>query len=217
MIHSAADEVLEHLWYAAEEHRDVSSIDDLHLGDVVPAGNIDSAIESLRTEGLVDPSALRLTNAGEQRASAIVRRHRLAEMLFVHAFGSPLHEAEASACEMEHMLSEAVTNRVCTFLGHPPACPHGKPIPQSDCCRVYSTRIEPIVARLTDMPVGTTAPIAYIAPKSSARIERLARFGIIAGSEVTLTARRPSCVITCGGTSVAVDDEIGNDIYVARA
>ena len=113
-------------------------------------------------------------------------------MLFVHAFGSPLHEAEVSACEMEHMLSEAVTNRVCTFLGHPPACPHGKPIPQSDCCRVYSTRIEPIITRLTDVPVGTTASIAYIAPKSSARIERLATFGIIAGSEVTLTARKPT-------------------------
>jgi len=216
MIHSAADELLEHFFYAIEEHRPVSSIDDLHLGDVVPAEEAGAAIESLRTEGLVDKTALHLTKAGERRASAIVRRHRLAEMLFVHAFGSPLHEAEVSACEMEHMLSEAVTNRVCTFLGHPPACPHGKPIPPSECCRVYSTRIEPIITRLTDVPVGTTAPIAYIAPRSPARIERLATFGIIAGSEVTLTARRPSCVITCGGTSVAVDDDIGNDIYVTR-
>ena len=214
MIHSAVDEVLEHLWYALEEKRAVSSTGDLRLGDVVADDEVAKALETLRNEGLVEN--LQLTARGERRASAIVRRHRLAEMLFVHAFGSPLHEAEASACEMEHMLSEAVTNRVCTFLGHPPACPHGKPIPQSDCCRVYSTRIEPIITRLTDVPVGTTAPIAYIAPKSSARIERLARFGIIAGSKVTLTARRPSCVISCGGTSVAVDDDIGNDIYVTR-
>ena len=214
MIHSAADEVLEHLWYAVEEHRSVSCVDDLRLGGAVPDDEVVDALESLRAEGLVND--LRLSATGERRAKAIVRRHRLAEMLFVHAFGSPLHEAEVSACEMEHMLSEAVTNRVCTFLGHPPACPHGKPIPQSECCRVYSTRIEPIITRLTDVPVGTTASIAYIAPKSSARIERLATFGIIAGSEVTLTARKPSCVISCGGTSVAVDDEIGNDIYVSR-
>ena len=214
MIHSAADEVLEHLWYALEEHRAVSCVDDLRLGGVVPDDEVVDALESLRAEGLVND--LRLSATGERRAKAIVRRHRLAEMLFVHAFGSPLHEAEVSACEMEHMLSEAVTNRVCTFLGHPPACPHGKPIPQSECCRVYSTRIEPIITRLTDVPVGTTASIAYIAPKSSARIERLATFGIIAGSEVTLTARKPSCVISCGGTSVAVDDEIGTDIYVSR-
>ena len=32
MIHSAADEVLEHLWYAVEEQRAVSCVDDLHLG-----------------------------------------------------------------------------------------------------------------------------------------------------------------------------------------
>jgi len=216
MIHSATDEVLEHLWYAAEEHRPVSSIEDLRLGDVVTSEEAGTAIEALRTGELVETSALRLTLAGRNRASAIVRRHRLAEMLFVHAFGSPLHEAEVSACEMEHILSEAVTNRVCTFLGHPPVCPHGKPIPQSDCCRVYSTRIEPIITRLTDAPVGTTAPIAYIAPKNPARIERLATFGIIPGSQVTLTARRPSCVISCGGTSVAVDDDIGNDIYIRR-
>jgi DtxR family Mn-dependent transcriptional regulator len=212
MIHSAADEVLEHLWYAVEEGRDVACVDDLRVGEVVPGDSVLDALGSLRASGHV--SDLRLTAAGERLASGIVRRHRLAEMLFVHAFGSPLQEAEVSACELEHMLSEAVTNRVCTFLGHPPACPHGKPIPQSECCRVFSTRIEPLVRRLTDVPVGTTAPIAFIAPRSSARIERLATFGIVAGSSVTLTVRRPSCVISCGGTSVAVDDEIGNDIYV---
>jgi DtxR family transcriptional regulator, Mn-dependent transcriptional regulator len=77
-------------------------------------------------------------------------------------------------------------------------------------------RVVPLVTRLTEMPVGIAAPIAYIAPESSARIERLAMFGITAGSEVTMTARWPSCVITCGGTTIAIDDEIANDIYVSR-
>ena len=48
MIHSAADEVLEHLWYAVEENRAVSCVDDLHLGGVVPDDEVVDALESLR-------------------------------------------------------------------------------------------------------------------------------------------------------------------------
>src|SRR5207244_4117919 len=117
MIHAPADEMLEQLWYAAEEHRafvDSSSV----LRDLVLEGFVQEVA-----------SAFRLTASGEPRARGIVRRHRLAEVLFVQAMGADLHDAEVSACEMEHMLSEPVVDRVCTFLGHPPACPHGKAIP----------------------------------------------------------------------------------------
>lgn len=220
MIHAAADEVLEHLWYATEEERPVSSVADLRLA----SGNNDlsdeslqSAIAALQLDDSIQPGSVwRLSPSGEQRAQAIVRRHRLAEVLFVHAFGTGLREAEVSACEMEHMLSESVTNRICAFLGHPPACPHGKQVPEGDCCRIYSTSVEPLITRLIDVPVGSTASIAYIAPKSSSRIERLASFGIIPGSVVRLVARRPSCVVSCGASSIALDDDIGRDIYVVR-
>ncbi len=218
MIHAATDEVLEHLWYATEEERPVSSVADLRIapgeGDA-PDESLLSAVATLRADGWIEPGSVwRLSPSAAQRARGIVRRHRLAEVLFVHAFGTALHEAEVSACEMEHMLSEIVTNRICAFLGHPPVCPHGKEVPQGDCCGVYSTRVEPLITRLVDVPVGATASIAYIASKSSARIERLAAFGIIPGSEVRLIARRPSCVVSCGATSIALDDDIAREIYV---
>jgi DtxR family Mn-dependent transcriptional regulator len=220
MIHAAADEVLEHLWYAAEETRAASCVADLR----VPSGESDlpdealqCAVAELQSDGWIQPGSVwRLSPSGERRAQAIVRRHRLAEVLFVHAFGTGLREAEVSACEMEHMLSETVTNRICSFLGHPQACPHGKHIPQGECCGVYSTTVDPLISRLLDLPVGSTASIAYIAPKSSSRIERLAAFGIIPGSDVRLVARKPSCVISCGASSIALDDDIGRDIYVVR-
>jgi len=148
------------------------------------------------------------------RAKQIVRRHRLAEVLFVEALGTELRDAEVSACEMEHMLSDAVVDRVCTFLGHPPVCPHGKRIPSGDCCRVYSKQIDPLVTRVVDLPVGASASIAFIAPKTLARLEKLAAFGIVPGSEIRLVARKPSCVIACGATSIALEDEIGREIYV---
>ena len=220
MIHAAADEVLEHLWYAAEEERAASSVADLRLASGesdLPDEALQSAVAELQSDGWIQPGSVwRLSPSGEERAQAIVRRHRLAEVLFMHAFGTGLREAEVSACEMEHMLSESVTNRICAFLGHPPACPHGKRVPPGDCCRVYSRSVDPLIIRLIDLPVGATASIAYIAPKGSARIERLAAFGIIPGSVVRLVSRRPSCVVSCGSSSIALDDDIGRDIYVVR-
>jgi DtxR family Mn-dependent transcriptional regulator len=212
MIHAPADEVLERLWYAAEESRTVS--DPEELGVELAEG----ALAELIAGGWVDDrGGYRLSRSGEQRARGIVRRHRLAEVLFVQALGTNLHDAEVSACEMEHMLSEPVVDRVCTFLGHPPACPHGKPVPGGECCRVYSTNAEPLIRRVTELPVGATASIAYIAPKMLSRIDRLASFGIVPGSEIRLIARSPSCVIGCGASSVALDDEIGREIYVRVA
>ena len=181
MIHAATDEVLERLWYAAEEARTPESPADFDLD--VSEADLRNALDALVTGGWIENAGgYRLSASGAARARGIVRRHRLAEVLFVQALGTNLHDAEISACEMEHMLSEAVVDRVCAFLGHPPACPHGKPVPPGDCCRVYSTRVEPLIRRVTELPVGATASIAYIAPKTLARIDRLAAFGIVPGS-----------------------------------
>ncbi len=211
MIHTASDEVLEHLWYAIEEERSVVSRDD--LGADLDDESFLAAVSELVAADAIDPR-LQLSDTGIARARRIVRRHRLAEVLFVEALGTELRDAEVSACEMEHMLSDSVVDRVCTFLGHPPVCPHGKRIPSGDCCKVYSKQIEPLVVRVVDLPVGTTASIAFIAPKTLARLEKLAAFGIVPGSAIRLVARKPSCVIACGETSIALEDEIGREIYV---
>jgi Fe2+ transport system protein FeoA len=77
----------------------------------------------------------------------------------------------------------------------PPACPAG-------------------TMSVTDMPVGAVAPIAYIRSASAARVNRLASYGIVPGSEIRLLARRPSIVVACGNTSVAMEDDVGEEIYV---
>jgi len=211
MIHTASDEVLEHLWYAIEEDRSVRSRDD--LGADLDDETFLAAINELVAANAID-GEMQLSDTGIARARRIVRRHRLAEVLFHEALGAELRDAEESACEMEHMLSDTVVDRVCTFLGHPPVCPHGKRVPPGECCRVYSTRIDPLVTRVIDLQVGASATIAFIAPKTLARLQKLAAFGIVPGSEIRLVARKPSCVIGCGATSIALEDDIGREIYV---
>ena len=205
MIHPLTDEVLERIWYAREsnEKPDLSKLN----------GGTPQAIRELVKSGEISES-LELLPSGEKRARGIVRRHRLAEILFAQILEVDVHDAERSACEFEHILADRVVDRVCTFLGHPPACLHGKPIPQGDCCSVYAKKVEPLITRLVDLPLGASGSVVFITPKSVSRLNRLAAFGVVPGSSVKLIERKPSVVFSCGHTSIAVEDEIGKEIYV---
>jgi hypothetical protein len=70
------------------------------------------------------------------------------------------------------------------------------------------------VVPVAELPIGAAASIAHIATLSAARMSRLASYGIAAGSEVRLLARRPAIVLACGASSIAVDDDVGREIYV---
>ncbi len=211
MQHPPTDEVLERLWYAQEDGRTVDSTTDLKLnGDATRAVDELLATRLLRRHG----EMLELTSEGMERARGIVRRHRLAEILFTQVLEVDSHDAEKSACEFEHILAERVVDRVCTFLGHPPACPHGHPIPQGSCCAVYSKKVDPLITRLIDLPLGGSGSVVFIAPRSVSRLNKLAAFGVVPGSQVRLIERKPSVVLACGQTSIAVEDEIGREIYV---
>ncbi|MGA7616047.1 MAG: metal-dependent transcriptional regulator [Thermoanaerobaculia bacterium] len=211
--HPVTDEVLERLWYLRESGRPVERAEDLRVQ--VAQVNLDAALAELTAANAVRLHPLiELLPVGEERARGIVRRHRLAEILFTEVLEADMYEAEASACEFEHMLSERVVDRVCTFLGHPPKCPHGKPIPQGLCCRKFDRKVEPLITRLYDLPVGGSGKIVFITPRSSSRLNRLAMLGVIPGTTVRLMQRRPSIVIACGETSIAVEEEIANEIFV---
>lgn len=213
MQHPPADEVLERLWYAREESRAVTNAAELRLN-----GDAAQAVDELVAAKLVRRGeTIELTNEGAERARGIVRRHRLAEILFTQVLEVDSHDAEKSACEFEHILAERVVDRVCTFLGHPPACPHGHPIPPGSCCAVYTKKVDPLITRLIDLPLGGSGSVVFIAPRSVSRLNKLAAFGVVPGSLVRLVERKPSVVLACGQTSLAVEDEIGREIYVRPA
>jgi putative ABC transport system ATP-binding protein len=124
------DEVLEHLWDRRE------TAEHLQSTDFTPT-QWRRLIATLTRIGLVtvEDGEERFTPAGEERARNVIRRHRLAERLFMDVLSIRDEvEIESSACKFEHILSPDVTDRICTLLGHPLACPHGSPIPQGDCC-----------------------------------------------------------------------------------
>ena len=125
------DEVLEYLWMKHEG--DDAAHDICGRGFRLATPRL---LERMRASGILTPAAEpQLTPAGLVRAESLVRRQRLAETLFTHTFQMQEHQVEEEACVFEHILSPAMTDSICTFLGHPQHCPHGRPIPRGECCR----------------------------------------------------------------------------------
>ena len=215
MTEHAQDEILELLWTLREERKTGRA--DLLRSAQEPGP--ERLLEELVEGGMVDASGeeIHLTKSGEDRARGIIRRHRLAEVLLQNLFDLGDSQLEDSACQFEHILSEPVTESVCTFLGHPPSCPHGRPIPRGECCDRIRTEIQPLVTRLSDAQLGTPVRIVFITPKSRKRLEKLSTLGIVPGSRLRLLQRNPSFVIQIGETTVAVDRDITDEIYVKQA
>jgi putative ABC transport system ATP-binding protein len=132
------DEVLEHLWTRGEPggHVESHSFTEvqwrklIHTMAGIGLVSVHNGHGEARHEAIAE-----FTPAGEARARNVIRRHRLAERLFRDVLG--IHdedEIESSACKFEHILSPEVTDRMCSLLGHPDACPHGSLIPRGPCC-----------------------------------------------------------------------------------
>lgn len=213
MTDRTREEILESLWVLREEGRDTydellrySNLEDPH-----------EKIEALLGEGLLSREGDRLlfTAGGEREGANITRRHRLAERLLadvLHVEDDKL--LESTACDWEHVLNPGVMESICTLLGHPPFCPHDRPIPPGDCCRRSERTVQPLTVRLADAEVGRSTSIVFIAPVSRQRLERLLALGISPGCLVKLVQKRPAYVIAVGETMLAVDREIAEEIYV---
>jgi DtxR family transcriptional regulator, Mn-dependent transcriptional regulator len=218
------DEILEAVFTEREVGRDGAD-GVLAVAGAVPSGGGHAPgagrgdLEALAAAGLVrlEEGKVALTEGGERRARDVVRRHRLTERLFRDLLSAGDQSMEQHACAFEHILSPEATDSVCTLLGHPPTCPHGKPIPQGACCSAFQKTVRPLVTGLSAFPVGATGRIVFIAPRFHDRMDRLAALGVIPGSTLRLHQRAPSYVIEVGETTIALDPEIAAEVFVMPA
>jgi DtxR family Mn-dependent transcriptional regulator len=208
------DELLELIWTLREK-----GVSDLNqLLETTPDVEAKSILRLMIKDGLfrVEGNRVVLKDRGEEKAREIIRRHRLTERLLSEIFEMSEEEVEEEACKLEHILSPGVTESVCTFLGHPPTCIHGKPIPRGECCAKFKREMKPLVIPLDELGLGEEGRIVFIAPKSHRRLDRLSTLGIVPGSIVRMHQKNPSHVLQIGETTLALDRDIVKDIYVKR-
>lgn len=209
------EELAEELWTLGEQGRD--RLEDLRETSRVAL--LDPTLAKLAARGLarIGDGRIVLTPEGRDLAELQVRRHRLGETLFTTVLEIRDDGAvNRTACVLEHVLGDGMTDSICAFLGHPKSCPHGKPIPPGPCCRSLTKTIEPLVQPLDRLGVGERGRIVYIVPRDPERLVRLSNLGIFPGATVDLQQRRPATVLRVGETTLAMDSEIAGEIYVRK-
>lgn len=206
------EELLELIWTLRENG--ISEIKSVL--DITSEKNPARIVKKMENENLIyiKKEHIYLTAIGESYAEKIIRRHRLAERLFQDVFSMDETSFEKEACTWEHILSEEVTDSVCTFLGHPRVCPHNKPIPPGKCCKKYKKEVSPLVQPLNEIEIGTTVKIVYILPSLTLRLERLTNLGIIPGNSIRIKQKSPALVVIVDETTIALDKEVASEIFV---
>lgn len=131
----------------------VSSLD-------VSAASVSEMISKLVKEELVEHSSyqgVQLTASGLQKASSLIRKHRLWEVFLVEHLDYSWNEVHDDAEVLEHVTSEHLADHLENYLNHPEHCPHGGSIPKKEEV-VHEERRQ----TLESYPVGTKVRIARV-------------------------------------------------------
>jgi DtxR family Mn-dependent transcriptional regulator len=216
MAEPRVEEVLEHIWTYEEEFGERASKD--LLSQWINPQSVDAVLQDMLKDKFVHMynSLIVLTATGRKEAELIVRRHRLAERLLKDVLELHHDAMDSSACQFEHILSEEVTTSICTLLGHPTRCPHGKVIPPGECCQRAKKVVSPLVLPLFELTSGEQAKVVYITTKHHPRLDRLSSLGLLPGTTIRVHQKQPTIVLQMGETQVALDEDIARDIYVRR-
>jgi DtxR family transcriptional regulator, Mn-dependent transcriptional regulator len=152
----------------------------------------------LAHEGLVslaDDRTVQFTEKGLARATAVMRKHRLAELLLTKVIGLDWSLVHNEACRWEHVISDEVEARLTDLLGDPGYCPFGNVIPNgrgeetaSDASAPRSLLAAAEASRRDDTPVT----IGWISERLQADEEimrRLRDAGIVPGNVLAVRTR----------------------------
>lgn len=208
-ISERAHEVLEQYWIENKEKKNEwmmeVTCDDPIIEEMVGAGYAKN-----------EDFYLRLTDMGWDEARSCIRRHRLAERLMTDVLDIKNDLIHQLGCKFEHILSKNVEENICTLLGHPFACPHGKPIPQGDCCRQNSNKLRQFVVSLDKCEVMERGTIEHINSREENVINKMSAMGILPGLPIQLMRKTPSYLFRMGESQFAIDKALAQKIHVRR-
>ena len=176
---------------------------------------VSQTVARMERDGLLhvrNDRSLDLTAQGRSLATAVMRKHRLAELLLTDVLGLDIHQVHDEACRWEHVMSEDVERRLVNILDEPFRSPFGNPIPALDELGVTPPSLEAGV-RVIDLPdneetKGTIEQINEILQVDASQFRELYEAGIVVGAAVTVVNDNGTVTITTdnGGTVELVDD-----------
>jgi len=94
-----------------------------------------AALKRLEGMGLIEyrrGEGVRLSREGAAISEELLWRHRVIEAFLFRELGIDPEVACEAASRLEVLLPREAVVRLCERMGHPKACPHGRPIPHPE-------------------------------------------------------------------------------------
>lgn len=167
---------------------------------------VSQTVARMQRDGLVNVLGdrhLELTPQGRTQAVAVMRKHRLAELLLVEVLGLEWEKVHAEACRWEHVISTDVERRIVDLVSDPSESPYGNPVPGLDeIGAAKPTQVDAVVALGR---VATAAPETYTVRRLSEGVQAdESMIGILAEAKI-----RPGAQITAAldGDELTINDQ----------
>ena len=188
---------------------------------------VSQTVARMQRDGLLvvsDDRHLELTDLGRDRATAVMRKHRLAERLLLDVIGLDWQDVHVEACRWEHVMSEQVEQRLVALLGHPRTSPYGNPIPGLDH---LGESADPVIETHRDLIGADVAAgrggrfevrrIIEIVQNQPTVMDRLHRAGVIPGAVLEFGVRGDAMVVGDGTVTTELSPDIAHGIHVRPA
>jgi DtxR family Mn-dependent transcriptional regulator len=166
-----------------------------------------------------------LTEEGRVTAIAVMRKHRLAELLLVNVIGMPYEEAHEEACRWEHVMSDSVEKKVYELLNKPTRSPYGNPIPGLEVLGApgeedLGTMASPSQGERNLAFPGLSGSVVVSRICESVQtnadvLRQLHAAGIDPGTTVTVAQERDGVTIDRSGDKIRLPREVASRVFVA--
>jgi DtxR family Mn-dependent transcriptional regulator len=177
--------------------------------------SVTEMVQKLAAQGLVTHrpyGPIALSEEGERRAAAIIRRHRLIETWLVGEFGYSWDEVHDEAEVLEHAISDRLLEGIDERLGRPRFDPHGDAIPDA----AGHVHREPFVL-LASAPAGHVGRVLRVSDRDPELLRAVESAGVAVGTTVTVTDAA-SLRVTTGegvdGSEVALPEAAADAVWL---
>ena len=182
---------------------------------------VSQTVARMVRDGLVIVSGARhleLTNIGREAATAVMRRHRIAERLLADIIGLEWELVHEEACRWEHVMSENVERKILSILDTPDVSPYGNPIPGlAELGFQTNANFQDGVVSILDLPRAiaeqSTFVLKRIGEPAQLDVEfltALKKLNILPGATVRLEFHDRGVLVTLGGESEGL--ELSNEL-----
>ena len=183
---------------------------------------VSQTVARMQRDGLLTVQGdrhLELTELGRKQAVSVMRKHRLAELLLVDVIGMSYEEAHDEACRWEHVMSDAVEEKVFELLKRPTRSPYGNPIPGLDAFGATAVDSSPEGEQhlaSAGLPGSVTVTRICESVQTDADVLRqLHTAGIDPGATVTVAQERDGVSIDRAGERIRLPREVASRVFVA--